>query len=74
MDDLDTRRDLTVLLERLLERGLIADEKDAHALACGLDGSCNGHQRCLVAAHRIDGDDDVGHRAQAPVSPTARPL
>ena len=46
----------------------------ADALACRLDGAGHWDLRCLVAAHRIDGDDDVRHGAQAPVSTTARPL
>jgi hypothetical protein len=61
-----------VLDEGLLENGLITDEEYAHALPGRLNRAGDRDLRCLVAAHRIDGDDDVRH--QAPVSTTARPL
>ena len=74
VDDLDVAGHVTVLGERALEGGLVAHKQDVNALARGLHGTGHGNERCLVAAHRIDGDDDIPHRDQAPVSTTARPL
>jgi len=74
VDDLHVRRHVIVLPESPADGGFVTDEQDADALAGGVERACHGNLRCFVATHRIDGNDDVGHGAQAPVSTTARPL